>query len=88
MGPKGLRGGVIECHESVTIVHTTRMRVSRIRDNRPLSASGQSSTTCDSVAPPGSNLSSEHGVASDPGGVQLVLHSLVVVVIVISSCSL
>ena len=28
---------MIECHESVTIVHTTRMRVSRIRDNRPLS---------------------------------------------------
>ena len=34
------------------------------------SSSGQSSTTSDSVAPPGSNLSSEHGVASDPGGVQ------------------
>ena len=34
------------------------------------SPSGQSSTTSDSVAPPGSNLSSEHGVASDPGGVQ------------------
>ena len=37
-----LGGGVIECHESVTLVHTTRMRVSRIRDNRPLSGNNKS----------------------------------------------
>ena len=36
---------VIECHESVTIVHTTRMRVSRIRDNRPLSINDIAAST-------------------------------------------
>ena len=34
---EGLVGGEVECHEFETLVHRTRMRVSRIRDTRPLS---------------------------------------------------
>ena len=30
-------GGVIKCHVFMTIVHRTRMRVSRIRDSCPVS---------------------------------------------------